>query len=203
MFLDAKGIVITSAVIIVALVIMIVVIYFIYKIIKKNQTTKMYQAIESLLLKFVELDKENNQYTKIEKLKNDNLPYDFTLTTKKSIFYIMIVKNAFSDEICINNSVKWQKGRPQGQENAKFFNDIDKLMRVDLPKTEGKKTRKLYIIYPNARLLLKYINECEMEFVYPITDVYGTNVVTYFEFKDDINIPYKIEEEAEKKKNKI
>ena len=62
-----------------------------------------------------------------------------------------------------------------------FVPNVDKLMRLDL---EDPKSRKLYIIYPNATSLLKYINECEMVFVRPETDVYGTNVISYAGLKE-------------------
>ena len=53
-------------------------------------------------------------------------------------------------------------------------------MRMDVPlKIDDKDTVKLYIIYPNAKTLLIYVNECEMEFVSPKTDVYGTRIVTF------------------------
>jgi hypothetical protein len=35
----------------------------------------------------------------------------------------------------------------------------------------SKPNKKLYIVYPNARSLLKYINECEMVFIKPNTDI--------------------------------
>ena len=51
-----------------------------------------------------------------------------------------------------------------------------------------KAYKKLYVIYPNARTLLKYINECEMIFINPNTDVYGTNIITYAELKEKTNL---------------
>ena len=65
------------------------------------------------------------------------------------------------------------------------FSDLG--ISIDNPDEEKKEKKfkkniKMYIIYPNARSLLMYINECEMKFVNPKTDVYGTRVVTFVDF---------------------
>ena len=44
---------------------------------------------------------------------------------------------------------------------------------------DDKEIHKLFIVYPNARQLMRAVNECEYEFIYPETDVFGVNVITY------------------------
>lgn len=114
--------------------------------------------------------------------------HDFYLETNNSIYYIKLIYNFKNYEICINNSTKWQIRRSNSSESQmKFVEGVDDLMRLDLPKS-GKKNYKLYIIYPNTKALLKVINECEMVFVYPDTDIYGTNVVTYKQLVEDVDL---------------
>ena len=118
---------------------------------------------------------------KIEHVKKD--AYDFYYEDPKNIYYIKIVNNPMNKEICVNNAIKWQLRTHGSVDEMTFVEGIDGLMRMDL-KRQGKKQYKLYIVYPTARALLKVINECEMTFIYPDTDVYGTRIITYVTLKE-------------------
>ncbi|MDE5855960.1 MAG: hypothetical protein K2H06_02835, partial [Anaeroplasmataceae bacterium] len=101
---------------------------------------------------------------------------------------IKVIYNFSNQEICINNAIKWQLRKLSDQhETMTFVEGIEPLMRLDLNNTE-KKEHKLFIIYPNVTALLKVINECEMVFVYPDTDVYGSQVIPYKKLLEDINL---------------
>ncbi len=105
--------------------------------------------------------------------------YDYYFEGPNHIYFVKVIYNFANHEICINNAIKWQLRRiNENQEKTMFVEGIEALMRFDFGKT-SKKAHKLFIIYPNTRALLKVINECEMVFVYPDTDVYGANVVSY------------------------
>lgn len=108
--------------------------------------------------------------------------HDLYFESEKHIYYVKVIYNPANHEICINNAIKWQiRKLGENDENNMFFADgIEPLMRLDL-HNKNKKEHKLFIIYPNTRALLKIINECEMVFVYPDTDVYGARVMTYYE----------------------
>ena len=60
-------------------------------------------------------------------------------------------------------------------------------MRMDI-KNEGKEIKKLFIIYPNSRALLKVINECEMVFIDPKTDIYGSTIITYRQLEENFDL---------------
>ena len=68
----------------------------------------------------------------------------------------------------------------------RFVENIEGLMRMD--EENERNAKRLYIVYPNARTLLKYINECEMVFIHPDTDVYGTNIISYVALKENPGI---------------
>ncbi|MGM9969343.1 MAG: hypothetical protein ACI35S_02995 [Anaeroplasma sp.] len=172
------------------LIITILIIIFINKFFKKKQITKMTHEIEGILNEIVLLDKENTSIKKMDIAKKDDvLPYDYILETKKYRYYIKIVLNSGNQEICVNNSVKWQLRKSFNDESLRFVPNIEELMRLDIPTAEDKKiNKKLFLIYPNARSLLKYINECEMEFVHPNTDVYGSNIITFINLKEHLDI---------------
>lgn len=130
-------------------------------------------------------EKEVENY-RLEYVKKDT--HDFYFESDKSIYYIKVIYNFSNQEICINNAIKWQlRGFRDNNEGMQFVEGIESLMRLDLNNKE-KKEHKLFIIYPNTRALLKVINECEMVFVYPDTDVYGATVIPYLKLVDDASI---------------
>ena len=61
------------------------------------------------------------------------------------------------------------------QDKELTFSDLD----LNINNNITKKNKKIFLIYPNARLLLMYINECEMKFVTPKTNINGSNVITF------------------------
>ena len=156
-------------------------IIFIYT---KRQQIKCRNNITKLFTKACE-NKGISEY-KFEHVKKDI--YDFYFENDSHIYYIKIINNPGNHEICINNAIKWQL-RILGDTNGKinFIENVEGLMRLDLNNKE-KKEHKLYIVYPNTRALLKVINECEMVFVNPDNDVYGSTVITYKKLEEDLTL---------------
>ncbi len=143
---------------------------------RKNYKIKqMYTNVWNQLENIINLRKLKDSTTL--KISEDKA-YDFYLESRTHIYYIKVVPNFKNDEICVNNKTKWQIIRNMTNANL-FVENIDGLMNLDISYPTKKIIRKLYIIYPNANVLLKYINECEIVFIYPDTDVYGCNVITY------------------------
>ncbi|MDE6407963.1 MAG: hypothetical protein K2K48_01435 [Anaeroplasmataceae bacterium] len=123
---------------------------------------------------------------KIEHVKKDT--HDFYFEDKENIYYIKVIYNFSNQEICINNAIKWQLRKlSDHNETMTFVEGIEPLMRLDLTNTE-KKEHKLFIIYPNVTALLKVINECEMVFVYPDTEVYGSQVIPYKKLVENMDL---------------
>ncbi len=164
----------------VAIVTGIILTVIIFNLIKKNNENKMYDDVYFLLQSLIPDDETKDSF-KIE--KNSSNDFDYIFQTPNYTYYIKIIKNFGSHEICINNATKWQIRKSLNDNSMNFVENVEGLMRLDVDDT--KKKKKLYIIYPNARSLLKYINECEMVFVKPNTDVYGTNVISYLAVEKD------------------
>ena len=173
-----KAIIIISSI---AVVLIVLAITF-TSIYNKRQQTKMNEHVSSLFNDYV----KSNPLYKFEKSQRNECDYIFE--TIKYRYYIKVVPNFSNQEITVNNSVKWQLRKSFNDETLRFVNGIEPLMRLELSNTDGKQSKKLYIVYPNARALLKYINECEMEFVHPDTDVYGTNIITYINLNENRDI---------------
>lgn len=163
-----------TIVVIAVIVVVIVTLCITMKKIEEYQNKKMFLEVETVLKSLM---KNEEEY----KLTICHEPtHDYLFETPNYTYYIKVVSNLNNAEICVNNAVKWQLRRSINDDAMRFVEGIEPLMRMELAAS-SKPNKKLYIVYPNARSLLKYINECEMVFVKNNTDVYGTNIITYAE----------------------
>ena len=152
---------------------------FLIFFLRKRRRNKMYTSIENALEKYV----RSNADSKLEKLY---LPeYDYILQTSKSKTYIMVVPNYSCGELFLSSSTKWSIKKTYEDSYSKFVPRVDKLARFDPPYEGGLVIRRMYIVYPLAKSILRYINDCEMEFIHYDTDINGANIVTYLELKDE------------------
>lgn len=151
---------------------------------KKKRVLKYKNDIQKL---FTSACMEKNiQDYRIEYVKKDT--HDFYFEDAENIYYIKVIYNFSNQEICINNAIKWQLRRlGEIKGTLSFVEGVEPLMRLDLANTQ-KKEHKLFIIYPNVTALLKVINECEMVFVYPDTDVYGAQVISYKKLEENLDL---------------
>ncbi|MCR5350306.1 MAG: hypothetical protein K6E20_04865 [Acholeplasmatales bacterium] len=162
-------------IILITLFVLLIVSFVISVVVKNRLIKKMNKDIDEYLNK-----RKNECNGDLIHIEKNAYEYEYKLTTEKRIYFIKIIPNFANQEITINNSVKWQLRKTINDTTLKFVENVEPLMRMDVQsKIDDKETVKLYIIYPNARTLLRYVNECEMEFVSPKTDVYGTRVVTF------------------------
>ena len=113
--------------------------------------------------------------------------YDYHIENEEYRYLIKLIVNPNCQEICVNNAIKWQLRNGLHDKDIRFVEGVELLMRMDI-KNDGKKVRKLFVIYPNSRALLKVINECEMIFVNPKTDIYGANIITFKQLEDDFDL---------------
>lgn len=114
--------------------------------------------------------------------------YDFYFESSTSIYYVKVILNVGNKELCVNNAVKWQLRERGFNETMHFIDGVENLMKMSFRHHSEKKEHKLFIIYPGARALLKVINECEMVFIYPETDVYGAQVINYLTLVENPSI---------------
>ncbi len=190
--------------VIVFIVVLLVGLVILLNVLNRRRIKNMFINVSNLLNQIVDLDKDNSELNRIEYdlKKNQKPPYDFVLKTEGYVYYIKVVDNHSGYEICVNNSVKWQIRKTFADESMNFVSDIEELMRMELPREDSTRIpKKLYIVYPGARSLLRYINECEMEFVHPTTDVYGTNIITYNDLKENIDFIPRKHVQKDKDKN--
>ena len=104
-------------------------------------------------------------------------------------YLIKMIYHPKSYEININSKKYWQvnRGIVSSRKSGEQMKKVYDLINFDLKENEyPKNTIKLYVIYPFSKRLLKVINECEMIFIKPNTDIYGCRIINYNSLEEDI-----------------
>ena len=152
-----------------------------------NRQNKMYLNVNKLLDNYIKLDDRNNSYIRVfkSKLQRDSL-YDYVLTTTDYEYYIKIIPNYNLNEITINSSVKWyvRKDAKKGF----YLTDIESFIRLNIEPQNKKIAKKIILVYTDSNSLLRYINDCELEFITPKSDVYGCSIITYKQFTEHLDL---------------
>ena len=164
--------------------VLIIVLIFVGIFVSKKLQEKRKKDCFNILNKICQKKVKDNY--KLE-LVNNNLAYDYFIETENYKYYIKLINNPNNQEICVNNAIKWQLRSGPHDKEMRFVEGVEHLMRMDI-KRDQKISRKVFIIYPNSKALFKVINECEMIFVNPDTDIYGANIITYKQLEDNYNL---------------
>lgn len=148
--------------------------YFLFHYLKKIYLHNKMLKDTIKLLNDNDLKTKNNlRKNVILKVKNE--PYDLYYETFRVHIYIKLLSNYSKDPLYINNKYQWVI---KGNKKNKII-DINSFIDFKPEITDKKEVIKLVIVYPNASALLKYINEVELDIIYPNKDLYGVYVLTY------------------------
>jgi hypothetical protein len=115
--------------------------------------------------------------------------FDYEINYNDKIYLIKMIYHPRSYEININAKSYWQvnRGVVSSRKTGEQMNNVYDLIEFDLTENNyPKNTVKLYVIYPYSKALLKVINECEMVFIKPNTDIYGCKIVNFITLEEDI-----------------
>jgi len=154
---------------------------------KTNRTNKMYLNINKIFDNLITVDEVNNSYERNFKIKKQSKDkYDYLFITKNYEYYIKVIPNFNLNEITVNSSVKWYVRKKN--KSGYYLTDIEGFIRMDMESQNKKKVRKIIIVYPDSHSLLRYINDCELEFITPKTDVYGCQIITYKELVEHLDL---------------
>lgn len=126
-----------------------------------------------------------NYLNKIQELgynisNEENKPYDYLISNENTTFIVKLIKIPEYSEIQINNKVTWEvkygAGNTVGkaQPYKKYLKEIEPFMNLDVDNS----FTKVVIATPKPKKMVKYINECEIVFVTPKTDVYGVKLIS-------------------------
>ena len=138
------------------------------------------------------LNSETNKATEIENYlnkikelgfnisKEENKVYDYIIKNESTTFIAKLIKIPEYSEIQINNKTTWEikygAGNTVGkaQPYKKYLKEIVPFMNLDVENS----ITKVVIATPKPKKMVKYINECEIVFVNPHTDVYGVKLIS-------------------------
>ena len=133
----------------------------------------------------------NDKYVKLTLYGDEikvlvNFPYVYKSNSCPHLITLLYSDSEACDEMILPGYLlEINEHRIYEDSYSKFVPRVDKLARFDPPYEGGLTIRRMYIIYPLAKSILRYINDCEMEFIHFDTDINGANIVTYLELKDD------------------
>lgn len=157
--------------IIIIIVVAIVGIGVIIAVLLNNETNKSTE-IENYLNKIKELGFNIS--------KEENKVYDYIIKNESTTFIAKLIKIPEYSEIQINNKTTWEikygAGNTVGkaQPYKKYLKEIEPFMNLDVENS----ITKVVIATPKPKKMVKYINECEIVFVNPHTDVYGVKLIS-------------------------
>ena len=124
------------------------------------------------------------------KLVIKNKAFNFEMFYNERIYLVKLIYHPSKAEINVNNKLYWQinKGVVSSRKTGEKMEKVYDLILFDLEKNNFPlNTIKLYVIYPNSVTLLKVLNECEMEFISPKTNIYGCRMLRYTDLEEKIS----------------
>ncbi|HHU80856.1 MAG: hypothetical protein ACOX40_03835 [Bacilli bacterium] len=154
------------------IIVTLLIIYKIYNNLKPRiRKQKIFQMISERL-------DANNSDIQLSNSKS----YDFTLTINNEVYALKIVSIEKNSEITINNPVTWEMHFGGGEYIGKPYRH-HRYLREVVPflklKTEAK---KIVIVTPDAKRILKWINESEMIIVSPNQTIDGVRIMNIDDF---------------------
>lgn len=136
-------------------------------------------AILTTVYKFIE--KKKNFKKIIDKFAslgyivtfNQNNVYDMTIEKDNQKTFVKVIFNPKRDEINVNSKEYFQlnHGVVSSRKKGEKIEGVYDLLRLKV-----KDEKKLYLIYPSSKRLMKVLNECEMDFIDNNTDIYGAKM---------------------------
>ena len=128
---------------------------------------------------------ETNLKTQLDKLGNyelekpKNVPYDYLVKINNKEFLIKTISVPNHAEVQVNSKTTWEIKYGAGdvpgkaQPFKKYLSNISQFMHY---KNNDNQV-KVVVVIPKAKKLVMYINECEIVFITPQTNVHGTRVI--------------------------
>ena len=117
--------------------------------------------------------------------KAEHFSYNFILEINKRKFLIKLVSLPSYSLVQINNKTTWEikyggRNNPgKSDPYSKYLNlNIDCFMKLETKEDE----QEVVVLIPKSKKIVMYINECEIVFVKPNTNVYGTRIINCDDF---------------------
>ena len=157
--------------VIIGIVLLVIFITIYQGILPKIKRKKLIQKVENYLKKI------GKDYT-LKILEKDIYDIDLVVENKHLVIKILIVPDY--SEIQVNSKETWEVKYGAGdtpgkvQPHKRFLNEVSTFQKTNFPID----ITKIVLISPKPKKIVKYINECEIIFVKPSTDIYGSYIAT-------------------------
>ena len=165
------------AIIIIGLLILYIIIT---RFININKEKIIYEEIKIIASKY------NFLFNKVEKMH-----YDCILSNDNYDIYLKIFKIPSNSSVTINSKETWvlrwggkRKGR--NYPNQRYLNELIPFLKFNVPESE-KVSIKVVAFYPDCEVILKYLNESEIDTVHPSSVSYGMKAIKYKELETNFN----------------
>lgn len=139
---------------------------------------------EKLLYEEIALIAKNNNFLISKKTKEK---YDFVLSDNTYDIYLKICKIPKNSSVTINSRETWclrWGGKRVGRNypNQRYLNELEPFLKWNIT-SEEKTIIKVVVFYPGCEVILKYLNESEIDTVHPYTISYGYKAIKYQELE--------------------
>lgn len=117
--------------------------------------------------------------------ENKKQIYDYLVDTEFCNYYVKVIYNFRNLEIALNSKNHWQlndKVVSSKKSGTKIEGIYDLVNAKDL--CADKPFKKIYLVYPSSKILVKAVNESELAFIHPNMDCYGVNIVKFNELDE-------------------
>lgn len=125
-----------------------------------------------------------NELGEHELTKVKNVPYDFNLKINNKEYLIKTITVPSFAEVQVNSKTTWEIKYGAGdvpgkaQPFKKYLSNISQFMHLK----PNDNQIKVVVVIPRAKKIVMYINECEIVFVTPQTNVHGTRIINCDDF---------------------
>lgn len=110
--------------------------------------------------------------------------YDYLVDTKDCYYCVKVIYNFNKYEISLNNKNHWNlndkvvSSKKSGAKLEGIYDLVNENLEFDKPH------KKVYLVYPDSKILVKAVNESEIALIHPNMDCYGVNVVKFKELDE-------------------
>ena len=145
-----------------------------------NREKIIYEEIKVVALK------NNFTFEKVEKQK-----YDCILRNNEYDIYLKICKIPSNSSITINSKETWclrWGGKRVGRNypNSRYLNELIPFLKSNI-SSEDKNVIRVVAFYPGCEVILKYLNESEIDTVHPYNISYGFKAIKYKELETNFS----------------
>lgn len=112
--------------------------------------------------------------------------HDYIIESEKKLYLVKLIMANNRNEIVMANAQRWylnaMRDSTKASKNIRIASEIVPLVTYDV--TSNKELVKVFLIYPGAGKIVKYVNESEIIFVTPKINCWNYKVINYGDIEE-------------------